>query len=254
MDNGGAFTDRLFDNADIQAGDIALDIGCGTGDMTFRLAERVGASGQVVGIDLNEDALEKARNRAQQDGINNAKFMRADLHDIPNPETKHDYDVVACRRVLMYIPDKVQALRCMLGALRPGGKLILQEHNASLSASSKDLPLNTKVQNFIWETVRAEGADTALGLKLHGLIVESGGIMPKIIAESVVQTPEQSAPTAMILEAMTERIIEKGIATREEIEALNLETLNDRLIEERQEKNASYIGEVIFGVTAQKPV
>ncbi|MEL6583011.1 MAG: methyltransferase domain-containing protein [Pseudomonadota bacterium] len=60
MDNGGAFTDRLFAQAAFSEGATALDIGCGTGEVTFRLSKLVGAGGEVTGLDLNASALERA--------------------------------------------------------------------------------------------------------------------------------------------------------------------------------------------------
>lgn len=253
MDNGGAFTDRLLDDAQIRSGQLALDVGCGSGDISFRLAERVGSAGRVIGIDLNNDALERAEAQALERGITNVSFLQANLHTLPESIRQPHFDVVTCRRVLMYLPDKVAALRCLFESLKPGGRLVLQEHDASVSISSASLPETENAHRLIWDTVRAEGADTKVGLKLHDLIIAAGGKRPSIRAEAVVQTPDQASPTQMILQAMRERIVAAGVASDEEMESLDIATLDERLKQERKDEQASYVGEMIFGVIAERP-
>lgn len=253
MDNGGAFTDRLLEDAGIGPGQTALDVGCGSGQVSFRLAKRVGPAGQVIGVDLNPSALQFARERAQQAGTTNVTFVEADLHDLPPPPTPAGFDVVTCRRVLMYLPDKVQAVRAMLAALRPGGRLALQEHDASGWSDAGYLPLNETANRLMWDTVRAEGGDAEIGRKLHAILTEAGAEQVEISAEAIVQTADQSSPTAMIIEAMADRIVARGVAARDDIDALDIRTLADRLTEERRVARASFIGETIFGALAFKP-
>ncbi|MGF1544789.1 MAG: methyltransferase domain-containing protein [Parvularculaceae bacterium] len=250
MDNGGAFTDRLLNSIAGTTGLNALDVGCGPGDVTLRLARLVGPNGHAVGVDLNEKLLGTARERAAADGFENVTFRQGDVCDLPTDV--ESFDVASCRRVLMYLPDKVRAVRCMLRALRPGGVLVLQEHDASLTASSAPLPLNNQANRMIWNTVAGEGADTALGLKLHRILSEAGATDIQVIAEAVVQTPSQAASTGTIIKLMADRIVASGVATQQELDTLDPSTLDDRLAAERRETGASFVGEMIFGVIARK--
>jgi len=252
MDNGGAFTDRLLNGAGIMPGQTALDIGCGKGDVTFRLAARVGPLGRVTGIDLDGAALDAARTRAEREGVENVVFRRADLLDLPPASGADGYDAVVCRRVLMYLRDPVRAVRAMHAVLRPGGRLVLQEHDAGTVADAGSLPLNETAHRLIWDTVRAEGADTAIGLKLHAILSGAGFADIGIMAEAVVQTADQSSPTAMIVQAMADRIVAAGTATRAELDALDPATLHDRLAAERRAAGASVVAETIFGALARK--
>jgi|SRR5882672_6826804 len=61
--------------AEIRPGERALDVGCGCGQTTLELAQRVGASGSVLGIDISQPMLTRARERQQELGIKNLEFL-----------------------------------------------------------------------------------------------------------------------------------------------------------------------------------
>lgn len=155
MDNGGEFTDRLFTQASIPQGASALDIGCSGGDVTFRLSRAVGAHGEVTGLDLNAKVLGFARERATELGLTNTRFLERDFRDFV--QYGQTFDVVTCRRVLMYLPDQPDALGAMRRLLKPNGVLLIQEHDATMRQPSPDRPLSDQAQRWIWETVEAEG-------------------------------------------------------------------------------------------------
>lgn len=123
MDNGGAFTDRLFAAAGISRGVHALDVGCGPGDVTFRLSSAVGPKGHVTGLDLNAAALERARAKAKKLGFANTTFLERDFLEFADDGPR--FDVVTCRRVLMYLPDQAKATTAFFNLLKPNGILVL---------------------------------------------------------------------------------------------------------------------------------
>jgi SAM-dependent methyltransferase len=100
-------------------GDRALDIGCGFGDTTRRLAELVG-DGAVVGVDVAEPFLEVAREEAAAAGVDNVDFYVGDVQiaDLGGP-----YDYVFSRMGVMFFANPVAALRNVRAAMRPGGRL-----------------------------------------------------------------------------------------------------------------------------------
>ena len=100
-------------------GDRALDIGCGFGDTTRRLAELVG-DGEAVGIDVSEPFLELAREEAAAAGVANVDYRLGDVQiaDLGGP-----YDYVFSRMGVMFFANPVQALRNVRTAMRPGGRL-----------------------------------------------------------------------------------------------------------------------------------
>ena len=101
-------------------GDRVLDIGCGLGDTTVRLAEIVGATGHAHGVDVAERMIEIAIEEAADAGIENVSFAACDVE-----VTKHDqkFDYAFSRMGTMFFANPVAALRNVREALTPGALL-----------------------------------------------------------------------------------------------------------------------------------
>jgi len=111
-------SEAIFPSLQVKEGDAALDVGCGFGDTAIRLAERVGPSGKVVGLDCCEAFLAFGREAAAAGGFANVSFVEADaLLDHFEPE----YDFVFSRFGTMFFANPVAGLRNMRSALKPGG-------------------------------------------------------------------------------------------------------------------------------------
>ena len=100
-------------------GDRVLDIGCGFGDTTLRLAGLVG-DGEVVGVDVAEPFVELARKEAAEAGVGNVSYRLGDVQvaDLGGP-----YDYVFSRMGVMFFANPVQALHNVRAAMRPGGRV-----------------------------------------------------------------------------------------------------------------------------------
>jgi SAM-dependent methyltransferase len=102
------------------AGDRVLDIGCGFGDTTLRLAGLVGDEGEVVGVDVAPPFVELAREEAAEAGIGNVSYRVGDVQiaDLGGP-----FDYAFSRMGVMFFANPVQALRNVRAAMRPGGRV-----------------------------------------------------------------------------------------------------------------------------------
>jgi SAM-dependent methyltransferase len=105
-----------------QAGQRVLDIGCGFGDTTLRIAELVGPGGEAVGVDAAARFIEAARAEADEAGASNARFLVADVQTDAFDES---FDLAFSRFGTMFFTNPVAALRNVRGALRPGGRLAM---------------------------------------------------------------------------------------------------------------------------------
>ena len=103
-------------------GDKALDIGCGFGDTTQRLAELVGPKGEVLGIDAAERFIETARQEAEEAGVGNVRFA---VGDVEATEFEDAFDYAFSRFGTMFFANPVAALRNVRRALVPGGALCM---------------------------------------------------------------------------------------------------------------------------------
>jgi SAM-dependent methyltransferase len=113
--------DLLLARSRVAAGENVIEIGCGTGATTVPLAEAVGPSGRVVGIDLSEPMLEGARKRVAESGLDNITLLQADAQ--VHPFEPGRFDLITSRFGVMFFADPFAAFANLLPAARPGGRL-----------------------------------------------------------------------------------------------------------------------------------
>jgi ubiquinone/menaquinone biosynthesis C-methylase UbiE len=112
--------DLMLDMLDLQRSEHVVDVACGTGLVSLRMAALVGAAGRVVGTDISGQMVEAARRIAAQRALANASFERADAEALPLADAT--FDAAVCGLGLMYVPDPIRALSEMRRLLRPGGR------------------------------------------------------------------------------------------------------------------------------------
>jgi SAM-dependent methyltransferase len=103
-------------------GERVLDVGCGFGDTTQRIAELVGPEGVAVGVDAAARFIDTAREETAQAGVGNARFLVADVQATPFEER---FDLAFSRFGTMFFANPVVAMRNVREALVPGGRLVM---------------------------------------------------------------------------------------------------------------------------------
>jgi ubiquinone/menaquinone biosynthesis C-methylase UbiE len=98
-----------------------LEVGCGTGAATVPLAEAVGDTGEVVGIDISEPMLTAARQRISQRDQRNISLLHGDAQVYAFAPER--FDLIASRFGVMFFAGPLMAFQNLLGAIRPGGRL-----------------------------------------------------------------------------------------------------------------------------------
>jgi ubiquinone/menaquinone biosynthesis C-methylase UbiE len=114
--------DLLLELADIHSGEHVLDVACGTGLVSFRAAAATGPSGHVMGVDISECMVERARQEADRLGVRHASFQRMDAEMLDVRDAQ--FGAAICALGLMYVPDPLRALREMYRATAPGGRAV----------------------------------------------------------------------------------------------------------------------------------
>jgi SAM-dependent methyltransferase len=103
-----------------EPGSRVLDLGCGFGDTTQKLAEKLGPRGEAVGVDIAQNFIDASARDAGEAGVANARFVRADIQvdDLGGP-----FDAAYARFGMQFVAAPVAALRNVRRALRPGAPL-----------------------------------------------------------------------------------------------------------------------------------
>jgi arsenite methyltransferase len=106
---------------DLNAGQNVLDLGSGPGMDSLLAARRVGPTGKVVGVDMCEEMIAKARRNAKLLGLNNVEFLHAEIEKLPLPD--RSVHVIISNGVFNLCSDKPSVLAEAFRVLRAGGRL-----------------------------------------------------------------------------------------------------------------------------------
>jgi SAM-dependent methyltransferase len=223
-------TRQLFLDAGIGPGMRVLDVGSGVGDVAFLAADLVGNTGEVIGMDRSEAALDLARARAKTSSLHNVSFQEGDPVEATFAQP---FDAVVGRLVLMYYADPVVTLRRLVKHLQPSGVVAFHEPDINSIKSFPPAPTHDRCWQWIAETFRLLGTETRMGMKLHSAFVAAGLPAPSVRLQAIVGSGVSASDWLHVVAELTGTLLPEmkrlGIATADEI---GIKTLADRLCAE----------------------
>jgi ubiquinone/menaquinone biosynthesis C-methylase UbiE len=131
-------------HAQLQPGDVVLDIGCGAGIDSILAARRVGPTGRVIALDFLPEMLERTAESSAQAGLTNVEALEGEMESIPLPDGS--VDVVISNGVINLSPRKARVLAECARVLRPGGRFCVSD----LTVGDDDLPPEVMTHPAAW--------------------------------------------------------------------------------------------------------
>lgn len=143
--------------AELQPGEVVLDLGSGGGIDCFLAAKRVGPEGRVIGLDMTPDMIKLARRNAKKVRAENVDFRYGEMEEIPLSDASVDVIISNC--VINLSPDKDAVFREAYRVLRPGGRICVSD-----MVVDGDLPGAIRAQLDVWAACIAGALDESVYL------------------------------------------------------------------------------------------
>ena len=130
--------------AELNPGDIVLDLGSGGGIDVLLSARRVGPTGKAYGLDMTDDMLALARENQTRAGVENVEFLKGEIEHIPLPD--NSVDVIISNCVINLSADKDRVLAEAFRVLKPGGRFAVSD----VVVRGDDVPIAVRRSMELW--------------------------------------------------------------------------------------------------------
>jgi ubiquinone/menaquinone biosynthesis C-methylase UbiE len=191
----------------LSAGQKVIDVGCGIGGATFPIADLVGPTGQVVGVDISAALIEVATRRASNKaGI---EFRLGDVCALPFPDDF--FDVARSERVFLYLPDRLAAIHEIRRVVKPGGRVVLVDTDFDSCAIYSATPDLTRK----YTSIVASSMPNPNSARELPALARQAGLKAVTVETFAVTTPHEFL--ARIYGGALSSAVERGVVTQTEI-------------------------------------
>jgi ubiquinone/menaquinone biosynthesis C-methylase UbiE len=162
----------LFDQMGVTSGARVVEIGCGPSGCLRILADLVGLSGSVVGVERSDDAVTFARNLISEQGLVNVEVLKADARFTGLPRASFDF--ATARLVLVNVPQPEEIVAEAVALVRPGGWVAFHEADYVSHVCDPSIEAWTSIVKLLVEYSERNGIDPFVGRRLPRLLRDVG--------------------------------------------------------------------------------
>lgn len=215
-----AYKQRTYELMQIQAGDKVLDMGCGPATDTIFLASLVGKAGKVVGVDIDEEQIARAQQRAAEAGVEQwVTHLSVDGQQLPFDPNY--FDAARSERVFQHNTDPKRLLKEIIRVTKPGCRVVVVDTDWSTMSIDTDLiDIEQKLKKFHVETVIKNGFS---GRKLYRLFLQSGLDDVRVELAPTFVTDYQVSRLVTWYDVTEKSALEAGILSEKELEEFHAE-------------------------------
>ncbi|MFH8802959.1 methyltransferase [Streptomyces sp. NPDC017936] len=208
-------TFRHLEGLGVGPGWRCWEVGAGGTSVVSWLAKKVGPTGKVVATDIDTSRLAPAARPP----------VEVRVHDVGAEEPPGEgFDLVHARLVLVHVPDRERALRSMAGALRSGGRLLVEDADPALQPlpcpeeHGPEQQLANRLRHGFRKLLADRGADLSYGRRLPRLLREAGLLRVEADAYFPVASPACAALESATVRQIRGDLVAAGLATDEDID------------------------------------
>ena len=220
-----ASSTALLDRTPLGEGDTAIDLGCGPRGILELLSDRVGPSGQVVGVDADPNHVAMALDMVATAKLGNVEIVRADARDTGLPSSS--FDVVHARTVLITVPEPAEVVREMVRLCRPGGWVLSLEPEPETSICYPAHPAYQRLVDMFAPVFTRNGADWRIAPRLAELYRAAGlqDVQVEAVADVYPHGHTRRTIRVDLIRSMRPFAVELGLATETELDELFAQAL-----------------------------
>lgn len=215
-------SESFLEESGLRPGMKLLDVGCGNGEISRRIAKRIGMHGSVFGIDVDAKKIDIAKRKTTAENLHQARFEVRDIREIAQKKTDLDnYDFIYMRFILSHLQDPLALLRGLRTYLNPNGIIAIEDVEFD---SHYCVPPCAAFERYVALYIQAakyRGANANIGPKLTDLMEQAGYMDLTHSSILPVFTNGDGKLMALItMEAISEAVIAAGITSRDEVEKI----------------------------------
>jgi len=238
----------LLDQIGLVAGARAVEIGCGPRGCLDLIAERVGSTGEVVGVERSAEAVDLARTFIAERNLSNVRVLQGDARQTDLP--RGEFDLAIARLVLINVPHPEEVVSEMAALVRPGG--VVAPHEADWMASACDPPLAAwdRLNDLMFAFARKNGNDLLIGRRLPRMLRDAGLVDVRV--NPLLHVPPLGHPRRMILLDLVENLRER-VLSEKLIEETDLDELMASVRHHLEDPHTLEVFAMYFQAWGRKP-